>query len=179
MRYAVWDGPIMTFLVLCSIILAYKGLSKAEKQSKGIDFFFRKSHSKSQFTFLINPMGNCYVGHLYIRFKFYFIFCFFFKLIFETDCGMKIFRREPRFEQFSSSNGGGYSSSRSARIVGGSISSEGEFPWQVSLEVMHPLYGFLGHWCGGVLIDTSWIISAAHCINKYNFHCFRFLFFFF
>lgn len=75
-----------------------------------------------------------------------------------ADCGMKIFRREPRFEAFSNS--------RSARIIGGSSSSDGEFPWQVSLEVLHPIYGFLGHWCGGVLIDNSWVISAAHCINK-------------
>lgn len=32
---SLWDGLIMTFLVLYSIILAYKGLSKAEKQNKG------------------------------------------------------------------------------------------------------------------------------------------------
>lgn len=70
---------------------------------------------------------------------------------------MKVFRREPRFEHFGS---------RSARIVGGSSASENEFPWQVSLEVLHPVYGFLGHWCGGVLIDNAWVLSAAHCINK-------------
>lgn len=75
-----------------------------------------------------------------------------------TDCGTKIFRREPRFEP--------YSSSRTGRIIGGSTSTDGDFPWQVSLEVLHPIYGFLGHWCGGVLIDNSWVISAAHCINK-------------
>lgn len=76
-----------------------------------------------------------------------------------SDCGMKVFRREPRFESFSNSQ-------RSARIIGGSPSAEQEFPWQVSLEVLHPIYGFLGHWCGGVLIDNSWVLSAAHCINK-------------
>lgn len=75
-----------------------------------------------------------------------------------SDCGMKAFRREPRFEAFGQ---------RSARIIGGTpLRNEMEFPWQVSLEVLHPIYGFLGHWCGGVLIDNSWILSAAHCINK-------------
>lgn len=85
-----------------------------------------------------------------------FFFVFWFSIV--ADCGMKVFRREPRFETFGNS--------RSARIIGGSSSSDGEFPWQVSLEVLHPIYGFLGHWCGGVLIDNSWVISAAHCINK-------------
>lgn len=66
---------------------------------------------------------------------------------------MKTFRREPRFD-------------RNPRIIDGSITIDGEFPWQVSLEVLHPAYGFLGHWCGGVLIDEHWIISAAHCIHK-------------
>lgn len=33
--FSLWDGLMMTFLVLYSIILAYKGLSKAEKQNKG------------------------------------------------------------------------------------------------------------------------------------------------
>lgn len=69
---------------------------------------------------------------------------------------MKTFRREPRVEHLG----------RSPKIIDGSITLDGEFPWQVSLEVLHPTFGFLGHWCGGVLIDEYWVVSAAHCINK-------------
>lgn len=48
----------------------------------------------------------------------------------------------------------------------GTPTKEGQYPWQVSLELLHPSFGFIGHWCGGVLIDEWWIISAAHCVNK-------------
>lgn len=48
----------------------------------------------------------------------------------------------------------------------GTPTQEGQYPWQVSLELFHPQFGFIGHWCGGVLIDEWWIISAAHCVHK-------------
>lgn len=55
---------------------------------------------------------------------------------------------------------------RQGRIISGRETEEGEFPWQVSLQLLHPVLGFIGHWCGGVLIHRKWIISAAHCVHK-------------
>lgn len=55
---------------------------------------------------------------------------------------------------------------RKARIIMGRETNEGEFPWQASLQLLHPVLGFIGHWCGGVLIHQNWILSAAHCVHK-------------
>ncbi|KAG9265652.1 hypothetical protein AMEX_G20118 [Astyanax mexicanus] len=49
---------------------------------------------------------------------------------------------------------------RSSRIVGGEASSEGEWPWQVSLHVKGE-----GHVCGASVISDLWLITAAHCVQ--------------
>ncbi|XP_051565870.1 transmembrane protease serine 3 isoform X3 [Myxocyprinus asiaticus] len=46
----------------------------------------------------------------------------------------------------------------SARIVGGNLSAEGQFPWQVSLHFQSE------HLCGGSIISSHWILTAAHCV---------------
>ncbi|XP_040189612.1 chymotrypsinogen A-like [Rana temporaria] len=45
-----------------------------------------------------------------------------------------------------------------ARIVNGENAVSGSWPWQVSLQYTS---GF--HFCGGSLISSLWVISAAHC----------------
>lgn len=48
----------------------------------------------------------------------------------------------------------------STRIVGGSPASDGQAPYQVSLQD-----GAGRHFCGGSIISANWIVTAAHCLG--------------
>ncbi|XP_076011312.1 transmembrane protease serine 3 [Genypterus blacodes] len=49
-----------------------------------------------------------------------------------------------------------------SRIVGGNFSRAGQFPWQVSLHYRNE------HLCGGSIISTTWILTAAHCMYGFS-----------
>ncbi|XP_053677081.1 serine protease SP24D-like [Anopheles nili] len=47
---------------------------------------------------------------------------------------------------------------KGARIVGGSVAKDGQFPYQVAVLRSNTLT------CGGSLIDSRWVLTAAHCV---------------
>uniref|UniRef100_A0A224XIH6 Putative trypsin-like serine protease n=1 Tax=Panstrongylus lignarius TaxID=156445 RepID=A0A224XIH6_9HEMI len=49
------------------------------------------------------------------------------------------------------------------RIIGGSEAYFGELPWQAHLRIA-------GYQCGGVLVSSSFVITAAHCVYRAQLH---------
>lgn len=49
------------------------------------------------------------------------------------------------------------------RIVGGTTATPGEFPYIVSLQ-----WPSGTHYCGGSILNTNWVITAAHCEERPN-----------
>ncbi|KAG8434508.1 hypothetical protein GDO86_012765 [Hymenochirus boettgeri] len=50
-------------------------------------------------------------------------------------------------------------SHKQQRIIGGSDTTIENYPWQVSLQYMGQ------HICGGSILNSHWILTAAHCFN--------------
>ena len=47
-----------------------------------------------------------------------------------------------------------------ARVVNGVDASPHSWPWQISLRVRGR------HICGGSLIRSDWVVTAAHCVDR-------------
>ncbi|GAB1292526.1 Ovochymase-2 [Apodemus speciosus] len=69
----------------------------------------------------------------------------------DPDCGQSLIKPQPQnyFSLFS-------------RIVGGNQVERGSYPWQVSLKQKQK------HVCGGTIISSQWVITAAHCMANRN-----------
>uniref|UniRef100_H9GHJ5 Peptidase S1 domain-containing protein n=1 Tax=Anolis carolinensis TaxID=28377 RepID=H9GHJ5_ANOCA len=50
-----------------------------------------------------------------------------------------------------------------SRVVGGDDAKPHSWPWQVSLQ--YDKNGVWAHTCGGTLIESNWVLTAAHCIR--------------
>ncbi|KAI4457456.1 trypsin [Holotrichia oblita] len=49
------------------------------------------------------------------------------------------------------------------RIANGEDASQADFPYQVSIQALQ--HSKFTHHCGGSIINSKWILTAAHCIN--------------
>ncbi|KAF6106761.1 transmembrane serine protease 4 [Phyllostomus discolor] len=50
---------------------------------------------------------------------------------------------------------------KAPRVVGGEKASVDSWPWQVSIQYNRQ------HICGGSILDSHWILTAAHCFRKH------------
>ncbi|KAG6454606.1 hypothetical protein O3G_MSEX008780 [Manduca sexta] len=59
-----------------------------------------------------------------------------------------------------------FNPTRNGRIVGGTESPYGAFPWQVEIQMLDVDKLVFEHHCGGAVIAERLVLSAAHCFDK-------------
>jgi len=53
---------------------------------------------------------------------------------------------------------------QNTRVVGGTAVRQGAWPWVVALGYTNPQGGY-SYLCGGALISSQHVVTAAHCVN--------------
>jgi len=53
-------------------------------------------------------------------------------------------------------------------IIGGEPAEPGEWPWQVAIIIKEVSNIYDGHICGGTLITSEWVLTAAHCFYRWS-----------
>ena len=51
------------------------------------------------------------------------------------------------------------------QVVGGHDADPGKWPWMAALVLTPVDNAYEGHFCGGTLIASSWVLTAAHCVT--------------
>ncbi|MBW02930.1 Acrosin, partial [Eschrichtius robustus] len=52
------------------------------------------------------------------------------------------------------------------RIIGGQAAALGAWPWMVSLQIFTYHNNRRYHVCGGTLLNSHWLLTAAHCFRN-------------
>ena len=52
------------------------------------------------------------------------------------------------------------------RIYGGRVSTIGQWPWQISVRIFSEDQITMKHHCGGSIISSNYVVSAAHCFKN-------------
>ena len=84
-----------------------------------------------------------------------------------TTCGTAVQRGTCVACSGSSRNGKSMRNGNFTRIVGGTNAGWGDAPWQVALSRGTGSNIFQSQFCGGTLINSDWVLTAAHCTEGY------------